>query len=384
MPVLNSLQALAPQMTAWRRALHQIPELQFALPKTAAYVAERLREIGVDEIHEGIASSGIVAIINGQKAGPTIGLRSDMDALPIHEDTGADYASQHAGRAHSCGHDGHMAMLLGAAHYLAQTRAFAGRVALIFQPAEEDGGGAQVMVREGIMERFEVQEVYGLHNAPNLPLGEFQTCAGPILAAVDTVWIKVTGRGGHGAMPQDCIDPIPAMAAMVSALQTVVSRNVAPHDALVVTVTQMHAGTASNIIPESGKLCMTVRSFTPEIRARAEARIRAIIEGQAQAFGVSAAIDYVNHYPPTVNDPQKAAFAADVARLVSDHVQGDITPWTAAEDFSYMLQARPGAFIFLGTGEGAGLHHAAFDFNDEAAPYGASYFAKLVERALPL
>ncbi len=384
MPVLNSLQALAPQMTAWRRALHQIPELQFALPKTAAYVAERLREIGVDEIHEGIASSGIVAIINGQKAGPTIGLRSDMDALPIHEDTGADYASQHAGRAHSCGHDGHMAMLLGAAHYLAQTRAFAGRVALIFQPAEEDGGGAQVMVREGVMERFEVQEVYALHNAPNIPFGHFLTCPGPILAAVDTVWITVTGRGGHGAMPQDCIDPIPAMAAMVSALQTVVARNVAPHDALVVTVTQMHAGTASNIIPESGKLCMTVRSFTPEIRARAEARIRAIIEGQAQAFGVSAAIDYVNHYPPTVNDPQKAAFAADVARLVSDHVQGDITPWTAAEDFSYMLEARPGAFIFLGTGEGAGLHHAAFDFNDEAAPYGASYFAKLVERALPL
>ncbi|WP_376873778.1 M20 aminoacylase family protein [Albirhodobacter sp. R86504] len=385
MPVLNRIAALAPQMTEWRRTLHRMPELEFTLPKTAAFVAEKLREFGVDELHEGIAGSGMVALIHGRDGanGAVIGLRADMDALPITETTGAEYASEHEGKMHACGHDGHTTMLLGAAAYLAETRNFAGTAALIFQPAEEEGGGADVMVREGIMDRFDIREVYAIHNAPNIEFGEFVTRTGPYMAAVDTVWIDVTGRGGHGAMPQDCIDPVPAMAMMVSALQTITSRNISTNDALVVTVTQIHAGTATNIIPETGQLCLTVRSFDPAIRDLAETRIRDIVAGQAAAFGVTAQVRYDRLYPPTVNDADSVAFAAEVARDVSGKVDADGAREMGAEDFSYMLEARPGAYLFLGTGPGAGLHHPAFDFNDEAAPIGASFFARLIERALP-
>ncbi|OWY18412.1 amidohydrolase [Thioclava sp. JM3] len=386
MPVLNRIADLGPQMTEWRHWLHRHPELRFALHETSAYVAARLREIGVDEIHEGIAETGIVALIKGQGAGPTVGLRADMDALPITEETHADYASETPGKMHACGHDGHTAMLLGAAAYLAETRKFAGTVALIFQPAEEDGGGAEVMVEDGVMERFEISRVYAIHNAPGLPFGHFYTTPGPYLASVDEVRVTVTGRGGHAATPQGCIDPIPALSAMVSSLQTVVARNVGAGDALVISVTQIHAGTALNIIPESGFLTATIRCFEPEIRDLAEKRIHEICEGIAAAHGVSVEIEYERGYPPTVNDPDETGFAAEVASEIAgpERVVTDAPREMGAEDFAYMLAARPGAYLFMGTGEGAGLHHPRFDFNDEAAPVGASLLARLAERALPL
>jgi hippurate hydrolase len=373
-------------MKGWRRHLHQHPELKFDCHRTAAFIAARLREFGVDEIHEGIATSGIVAIINGQGGGATIGLRADMDALPIAEITGADYASVNPGKMHACGHDGHVTMLLGAAKYLCETRRFTGRVALLFQPAEEDGGGGEVMVQEGVMDRFGVTQVYGIHNAPNVPLGKFVTTPGPLMAAVDTATVHVTGRGGHGATPHETVDPVVAMVGMIAALQTIISRNLYALDDLVLSVTQMHVGTASNIIPEAGWFCATIRTFTPEVRQMVERRFREIVEGHAAAYGCTVRIDYELGYPPTVNHPAETDFAADVAREVSgdDGIDARANREMGSEDFAYMLEARPGAYLFLGTGPGAGLHHAAFDFNDEAAPVGASFFARLVERAQPL
>jgi len=386
MPVLNRIADYSVEMKGWRRHLHQHPELKFDCHRTAAFIAARLREFGVDEIHEGIATSGIVAIINGQGGGATIGLRADMDALPIDEITGADYASVNPGKMHACGHDGHVTMLLGAAKYLCETRRFTGRVALLFQPAEEDGGGGEVMVQEGVMDRFGVTQVYGIHNAPNVPLGKFVTTPGPLMAAVDTATVHVTGRGGHGATPHETVDPVVAMVGMIAALQTIISRNLYALDDLVLSVTQMHVGTASNIIPEAGWFCATIRTFTPEVRQMVERRFREIVEGHAAAYGCTVRIDYELGYPPTVNHPAETDFAADVAREVSgdDGIDARANREMGSEDFAYMLEARPGAYLFLGTGPGAGLHHAAFDFNDEAAPVGASFFARLVERAQPL
>ncbi|WP_126977875.1 M20 aminoacylase family protein [Frigidibacter oleivorans] len=386
MPVLNRIADLSPRMTEWRRHLHRHPELGFDCRQTAAYVVERLREIGVDEIHEGIGRTGVVAILNGQGEGPTIGLRADMDALPIDEATGKDWASTVPGRMHACGHDGHVAMLLGAAAYLAEARRFAGRVALIFQPAEEDGGGGLAMVEDGMMDRFGIAEVYGIHNSPNTPFGHFHTSPGALMAAVDTAYVYLTGKGGHGATPHETVDPIPAAIGMIAGLQTIVSRNVHALDELVVSVTQVHAGTASNIIPEEAWFCATIRSFRPEVREMAKRRFHEIVAGHAAAYGVTARVDYDWGYPPTVNHAAQAGFAAGVAAEISgaDSVLADAGKEMGAEDFSYMLEARPGAYLFLGTGPGAGLHHPQFDFNDEAAPYGASFFARLVERALPL
>ena len=386
MPVLNRIAALAPEMKEWRQHLHTIPELEFNLPKTSAYVAACLREMGVDEIHEGVARSGIVAIINGQGAGPTIGLRADMDALPITELTGADYTSTHPGKMHACGHDGHTAMLLGAAKYLCETRRFAGRVALLFQPAEEDGGGGQVMVQEGVMDRFDVREVYGIHNVPDMPFGHFHTNHGPLMAAVDTLTVTLTGRGGHAATPHETIDPVIATVGMVSALQSILTRNMNPIEKGVISVTQIHTGTVSNVIPETAMFQATVRSFSPEVREMLKRRIHEIVQGHAAAYGVTADIDYDWGYPATVNHEREARFAADVAREVvgADAVDEDHPAEMGSEDFSYMLEARPGAYLFLGTGPGAGLHHPKFNFNDEAAPIGASFFARVVERALPL
>ena len=386
MPVLNRIADYADDMKRWRRHLHRHPELSFDCHETAAFIVERLHEIGVDEIHTGIARSGIVAILNGQGDGPTIGLRADMDALPIVEITGAEHASAVPGKMHACGHDGHVTMLLGAARYLAETRRFAGRVALIFQPAEEDGGGGEVMVQEGVMDRFGIGQVFGIHNAPNVPFGKFVTTPGPLMAAVDTAHVYVTGKGGHGATPQETVDPIIAAVGMIGALQSIVSRNTAAIDALVISVTQIHSGTASNIIPEEAWFCATIRSFTPHVRELAERRFREIVAGHAAAYNVTARIDYERGYPPTVNHPEETEFAAEVAREVSgkDLVDARADREMGAEDFSYMLEARPGAYLFLGTGPGAGLHHAAYDFNDDAAPIGASFFARLVERAQPL
>ncbi len=385
MPVINRIAAMADEMQGWRRWMHRHPELKFDLPKTAAFVAERLHEFGVDEVHEGIATSGIVAIINGRGEGPTIGLRADMDALPIAEETGVDYASEHPGAMHACGHDGHTTMLLGAAKYLAETRNFSGRVALIFQPAEEGGGGAEVMVREGMIERFGIARVFALHNAPNVPVGHMVTTPGPIMAAVDTFDITVTGRGGHGAMPHEAADPIIAAVGIVQAIQTIVSRNNYALDDLVVSVTQIHTGTADNIIPATAWINGTVRTFDPEVQKMVMDRLGAIVAGQAASYGVTADLTYEVGYPATVNDPEQSAFAAEVAREVSGDkaVEAEGGREMGAEDFAYMLEKRPGAYLFLGQGESAGLHHPEYDFNDEVAPVGASFFARLVERAQP-
>ena len=386
MPVLNRIADYAEEMKGWRRHLHANPELKFECHNTAAFIIDRLREIGVDEIHPGIAKTGIVAIINGKGAGPTIALRADMDALPIQEVTGATYASTVPGKMHACGHDGHVTMLLGAAKYLAETRRFAGRVALIFQPAEEDGGGGEVMVREGIMDRFDIAQVYGIHNAPNVAFGHFKTTPGALMASVDTAFVYVTGKGGHGATPHECVDPVVAVVGMVGAVQTILSRNVYALDEAVISVTQIHAGTASNIIPEEAMFCATIRCFAPGVRELLKRRIFQIVEGHAAAYDVTARIDYEWGYPATINHPAQAEFATRVAAEIvgTDAADGNANREMGSEDFSYMLETRPGAYLFMGTGPGAGLHHPAFDFNDEAAPIGASFFARLVERAQPL
>ncbi|MDN5786816.1 M20 aminoacylase family protein [Pseudorhodobacter sp.] len=386
MPVVNTIAGYADEMKVWRRHLHQHPELRFDCHQTAAFIADRLREFGVDEIHEGIAESGIVAIINGKGDGPVIGLRADMDALPITEATGVEYASSVPGRMHACGHDGHVTMLLGAAKYLTETRRFAGKVALLFQPAEEDGGGGEVMVKEGVMDRFNIAQVYGIHNAPGVELGHFATTPGPLMASVDTATVTVTGQGGHGATPHECIDPVVAIVGMVQAIQTIIPRNVYALHPAVISVTQIHTGSASNIIPESGWFCATIRCFDPEVRALLKRRLHEIVAGHAAAYGVTAEVVYDWGYPATINHPDEAAFAAEVAAEISGTaaVDANAPREMGSEDFSYMLEARPGAYLFMGIGDGAGLHHPAYNFNDDAAPIGASFFAKLVERAQPL
>ena len=386
MPVVNRIADFAEDMKTWRRFLHQHPELQFDCHKTAAFVVERLKEFGVDEIHEGIATSGLVAIINGQGDGPTIGLRADMDALPMEETTGLEHASTVKGAMHACGHDGHTTMLLGAARYLAETRKFSGRVALIFQPAEEGGGGAGVMVDEGIMDTFGINEVFGIHNVPGLDVGHFYSKPGPIMAAVDTFHINIQGRGGHGAYPQETADPIVAAVGIVNAIQTIISRNHDTRNEAVCSVTMINSGSADNVIPDTAYVGGTIRTFTPEVQDMIHSRLREIAEGQAAAYSVTADIKIEVGYPATVNNAEKVDFAADVAREVSGEAAVD--PNTGmemgAEDFSYMLNARPGAYFFLGQGEGAGLHNPNYDFNDDVSPFGASFFARLVEKSQPL
>ncbi len=386
MPVLNRIAEFGSDMTEWRRHLHQHPELGFDCHETAAFVAERLREFGVDEIHEGVGQTGVVAIINGQADGPTIGLRADMDALPMAEETGADWASTVPGRMHACGHDGHTTMLLGAARYLAETRNFAGRVALIFQPAEEDGGGGDAMVRDGMMERFGISRVFALHNNPGQDEGSFQTTPGPIMAAVDRFEVHIRGRGGHGAMPHLTADPVVAAVGIVNAIQTIVSRNHYALDELVVSVTQIHTGSADNIVPETAWICGTVRTFEPHVREMVERRMAEICAGQGAAYDVTAELDYQRGYPATVNDPRETDFAVAVAREVSgaNGVIAESGREMGAEDFSYMLEKRPGCYLFIGQGEGPGVHNPGYDFNDEIAPVGASFFARLVERGQPL
>jgi len=386
MPIVNRIAEFAEDMTAWRRHLHTIPELSFDCPKTAAFIAERLREIGVDEMHEGIAQTGIVAIINGQGDGPTIGLRADFDGLPIIEATGLDYASVHEGKMHACGHDGHTTMLLGAARYLAETRNFSGRVALIFQPAEENGGGAEVMVKEGIMDTFDISQVYGIHNAPGFVAGGFYTTPGPIMAAVDTFHIDIKGVGGHGAMPHETCDPVIAACGIAQAIQTIVSRNHYALDDLVVSVTQIHTGTVDNVIPDYAYMNGTVRTFDPKVQDMVERRLGEIVAGQAASYGVTAELRYERGYPATINCAKEAAHAADVAVEIAGEgkVVADAGREMGAEDFAYMLEKRPGAYLFLGQGESAGLHHPEYNFNDDVAPVGASFFARLVERSQPL
>ncbi|MFH6781809.1 MULTISPECIES: M20 aminoacylase family protein [Methylobacterium] len=387
MPVINRVAALSDEITAWRRDFHQHPELLFALDRTSGLVAERLRAFGCDEVVTGLGKTGVVGVIRGRDtgSGKVIGLRADMDALPIEETSGVAHRSTVPGKMHACGHDGHTAMLLGAAKYLAETRNFDGTAIVIFQPAEEGGGGADVMLKDGLMERFGIQEVYGLHNMPGLPLGNFAIRPGAIMAAADRITIRIDGKGGHAAAPHDCIDPVLVASHIVTALQSIVSRTLDPIASAVISVTQVKAGDAFNVIPEFAILNGTVRTLSESVRDTCEARIGQVASNVAAAFGATATVDYGRGYPVTANDPARASFMADIAAEVSGEgaVERAVQPMMGAEDFSYMLNARPGAYIFLGTGPGAGLHHPAYDFNDEAAPYGVSLFARMIERAMP-
>ncbi len=387
MPVINRVAALSDEITAWRRDFHQHPELLFALDRTSGLVAERLRAFGCDEVVTGLGKTGVVAVIRGRDtgSGKVIGLRADMDALPIEETSGVPHRSTVPGKMHACGHDGHTAMLLGAAKYLAETRNFDGTAVVIFQPAEEGGGGADVMLKEGLMERFGIQEVYGLHNMPGLALGSFAIRPGAIMAAADRITITVNGKGGHAAAPHNCIDPVLVASHIVTALQSITSRTIDPIQSAVISITQVKAGDAFNVIPEFAILNGTVRTLSESVRDLCEARISQVASNVAAAFGATATADYGRGYPVTANDPGRASFMADVAAEVSGEgaVERAVQPMMGAEDFSYMLNARPGAYIFLGTGPGAGLHHPAYDFNDQAAPYGVSLFARVIERAMP-
>jgi hippurate hydrolase len=389
---VDRIRAYHAELKLVRHDLHAHPELAFTETRTSDLVAEKLAAWGV-EVHRGLARTGVVGAIQGKqnKSGKAVGLRADMDCLPIHETGAVPYRSRHEGRMHACGHDGHTTMLLGAARYLAETRDFDGTAYVIFQPAEESGGGGQVMVREGLFDRFPANEIYALHNWPGLAPGKIAVGTGPMMAATDEVQITVRGVGGHGAMPHLVVDPVVAAAQIITALQTIASRNVEPTDAVVVSICSMQTSQvgAFNVVPETVRLVGTVRSFRPQTRELAERRLREIATKMAEALGASAEIEYVRGYPATVNSAREAAFAAAVGERIfgKGNVITDPTPTMGGEDFSYMLQARPGAYVFLGQGGGPGgcfLHHPNFDFNDEVIPLGAGYLAALVEQALPL
>lgn len=385
MPILNRAAELQDEVAGWRRHLHQTPELNFDVFETAAFVTGKLKEFGCDDVVTGLGKTGVVGVIKGNLGdGSTIGLRADMDALPINEITGKPYASTVPGKMHACGHDGHTAMLLGAAKYLAETRNFAGSVAVIFQPAEEGGGGGNEMVKDGLMDRFGIAKVFGMHNMPGLPVGQFAIRPGPIMAATAELTIRIKGRGGHAAMPHGTLDPIVIGSQLVGALQTIASRNVDPVEAVVVSITKFHAGDAYNVIPEQAELAGTVRTLKKEVAKLAEARVRAICDGVAATYGVTVELDFDANYPVTFNHPDETVFASDIAASVAgeSQVHRAMPPVMGGEDFSYMLEARPGAFIFIGNGATAGLHHPAYDFNDEAIAHGVSYWVKLTETAL--
>ena len=382
MPVLNRAAEMQTDIAGWRRHLHAHPELMFDVHETAAFVAAQLKQFGCDEVVTGLGRTGVVGVIRGRKGpGETIGMRADMDALPIVEATGKPYASTVNGKMHACGHDGHTAMLLGAARYLAETRNFAGTVVVIFQPAEEGGGGGRVMVEDGLMERFGIDRVYGMHNMPGLPVGAFTIRSGPFFAATDEFSIRITGKGGHAAMPHATIDPIVTGSAIVQALQTIASRNADPLSSIVVSVTTFHAGHAHNVIPAAAEIGGTVRTLTPQMRALGEARLHEIADMIARAHGATADITWRSGYPVTVNHEAETAICVDAAAHVAgpDAVTSDAMPLMGGEDFSYMLEARPGAMILIGNGDSAGLHHPQYDFNDEIIAYGVSFWARLAE-----
>ncbi|MDH4191169.1 MAG: M20 family metallopeptidase [Betaproteobacteria bacterium] len=380
------------QLREIRHDLHAHPELGFEEVRTSGLVVERLTALGI-EVHSGLARTGVVGVLRGRRiaSGRAIGLRADMDCLPLTEAGNLPYRSRHEGRMHACGHDGHTTMLLGCARYLAETRRFDGTVYLIFQPAEEGGGGGRVMVEEGLFGRFPADEVYALHNWPSLPPGKIAVRAGPVMAATDEIRLTVLGRGGHGAMPHLIVDPVVVSAHIVTALQTIASRNVDPLDSVVVSICSMQTSQvgAYNVVPDSVTLIGTTRSFRPETRALAERRVREIATSVAQAFGAQVEIDYRRGYPATVNSAREAEFAARVGERIfgAENVVRDADPTMGGEDFAYLLQERPGAYIWLGQGGGPSgcfLHNPGYDFNDEVIPLGAGYLAALVEEALPL
>ena len=391
MPVINRIAAFHDEMTAWRRDLHQHPELALQEHRTSQVVQDLLRGFGVDEVHAGLAGTGVVGVIRGSVPGDgpgdAIGLRADMDALPIEEETGAAYASQTPGVMHACGHDGHTAMLLGAAKYLAETRNFAGTVHVIFQPAEENKGGGGIMVREGLFEQFPMRQVFGMHNWPALPEGVFAWRDGPVMAAVADIEITVTGRGAHGAQPHMGVDPVVVSAAIVQALQSIVARGIEPVEAGVVTIGSIQGGHIYNVIPETVRMLGTARWFSPVVGDLLEAGVHRLASNIAAGFGASAEVVFRRTYPATVNDPEAMALARHAAVTVQgeDSVRHMDKPTMGGEDFSFMLNAKQGAYIMLGarrTPEDAMVHHPRYDFNDAILPVGASYWATLAEELL--
>ncbi|MGE7369664.1 M20 aminoacylase family protein [Neorhizobium sp. NPDC001467] len=385
MPILNRAAELQDEVAGWRRHIHENPGILYDVHHTADFVAEKLKEFGVDAVETGIGQTGVVGIIRGKNPGSrTIGFRADMDALPLTEVTGAEWASKTPGKMHACGHDGHTAMLLGAAKYLAETRNFTGTLAVVFQPAEEGGRGADAMVKDGLMERFGIQEIYGMHNRPGIPLGHFAIRKGAIMGAPDKFAITLTGRGGHAAEPHNTIDPIAIGAHIVSNIQLIAARNVNPLRSIVVSVTRFQSGTTHNIIPETAELEGTVRTLDEAVRDFAEGRLRQLVETIASVHGAKATFEYERACPVTINHDAETLHAAEAAIAIAGaaKVDTDTDPMMAGEDFSFMLNARPGAFIFIGNGDSAGLHNPAYDFNDEAIGYGISFWARLAEQRL--
>ncbi len=388
MPVENWTSRYLDELREFRHDLHRNPELLYDVHRTAQRVAQKLREAGVDEVHEGIGGTGVVGVIYGQsrESGRMIGLRADMDALPIAEATGADWASEVPGKMHACGHDGHTTMLLGAALGLAESRAFDGAVALIFQPAEEGGAGAKAMLDDGLLMRFPIQEFYGMHNRPGLALGAFTTAAGPQMGSVDEVVITIEGKGGHAAQPHATIDPVVVAASLIQAAQSVVARNIDPLKSAVISITQMTAGDAFNVIPQTVTLRGTVRTLDEETRDAVESRLRSLTESICAGFGATGNLNYLRHYPVMRNDEAGAARAVAAACAVAGEANVDaaMPPTLGGEDFAFMLNERPGAMIMIGNGDSAPLHHPKFDFNDDVIPWGCSYWTTLVRQRMPL
>ncbi len=386
MPIKNRLGELHAEITEWRRDIHANPEILFETHRTAAMVAEKLKEFGCDEITTGIGRTGVVAVIKGRTdtKGKVIGLRADMDALPIYETTGVEYASNTPGAMHACGHDGHTAMLLGAAKYMAETRNFDGTVVLIFQPAEEGGGGGKEMCDDGMMDRWNIQEVYGMHNWPGIPVGTFGVRSGAMFAATDQFEIHVEGKGGHAAMPHKTVDTTLVAAQIVVALQSIVSRNVDPIEQAVVSTCAFRTESeAFNVIPQHVLLKGTVRTLSAEIRDLAEANLKRVAQSTAEAFGATATVDYHRGYPILVNHDEPTAFAAEIAEKVTGKPAITVPPTMGGEDFAYMLEERPGSYVLVGNGDTAMVHHPEYNFDDEVIPFGSSWFAELVETRMP-
>lgn len=386
MPIRNRFAELHDEITAWRRDFHTHPEILYDLPRTSGKVAERLKEFGCDEVVTGMGQTGVVGIIKGKMdtSGRTIGLRADMDALPMPEETGLPYASQNAGAMHACGHDGHTSMLLGAAKYLAETRNFDGTIALIFQPAEEGGAGAKAMLDDGLLDRWDIDEFYGMHNWPGLDAGKFAIRSGPFFAATDLIAIEVEGKGGHAAKPDEVIDTTVVAAQIVIALQTIASRNIHPVDPVVVSITSFETSSnAFNVIPQFVQMKGTVRTMSKKGRDLAEERLTAIAENTAKAFGATARVTYDRNYPVMVNSEAETEFAAEAARRVSGQCDAE-TQTMGGEDFAFFLEERPGAYIFVGNGDTAKVHNTTYDFNDEAIPAGCSWWVEIAESRLPI
>lgn len=386
MQPIPDIQSNHARLTALRHEIHRHPELAFEEQRTADHVAAWLSRLGI-EVHRGLAVTGVVGVLRVGNSARAIGLRADMDALPIQEQNPYPHRSVHDGKMHACGHDGHTTMLLGAAEYLARTRQFDGTVYFIFQPAEETVGGARVMIEEGLLERFPMDSIYGMHNWPGLPAGQFAVHAGPVMACADQFDIVVRGHGAHAAMPQQGRDPLLAGAALVQSLQSIVSRNVDPLDSAVLSITRFHAGDAYNVIPDEARIGGTVRAFRPEVQDTVEAAMERLCNGTGTAFGMQATLDYRRGYPPTVNTPAEAQRCIETAvgLVGANQVRSNMNPSMGAEDFAYFLRARPGCYVWIGNGLGEGgcmLHNPHYDFNDAILPLGASYWARLTESLL--